>query len=181
MKAACDRSRSCNKMLRQRGPCVTHTLAEGTLDITSRGFVWLPEFTARNSMVRRRDFKWSGCAREIVRTAMSGNADGRPVRLRDLISSLVRESGHPRDACLRFARPMGISHKRDYRGWSDEDRQRLLALKSDSVAVIAVKLNRSPWAVYAHLRRLRLIGNPTRAWLPEVPAERALRGRGEAG
>jgi hypothetical protein len=111
---------------------------------------------------RRRAFRWSREAREMVRMELSRDAAGEPVSLNKLISSLVRESGHPRDACLRFARQMGISRKRKYRAWSEEEQQQLLALlNSNSVAFIAGKLNRSRWAVYAHLRRLRAIGTPS--------------------
>lgn len=91
----------------------------------------------------------------MVRAELSRHAAGNPIRLRDLISCLVRESGHPRDACLRFARQMGITQKRNYRVWSDEDRQQLLTLlKCNSVAVIAAKLNRSRSAVYSQIRQI---------------------------
>jgi hypothetical protein len=110
---------------------------------------------------RRRAFRWSREAREMVRMELSRDAAGEPVSLSDLISSLVRESGHPRDACLRFARQMGITQKRKYRVWSEEEHQQLLALlNSNSVAGIAGKLNRSHWAIYAQLRRLSAIGTP---------------------
>jgi hypothetical protein len=109
---------------------------------------------------RRRAFRWSREAREMVRLELSRDAAGEPICMSELISSLVRESGHPRDACLRFARQMGITQKRKYRVWSEEEQQELLALlnSKNPVAGIAGKLNRSRWAVYAHLRRLRTIG-----------------------
>jgi hypothetical protein len=111
---------------------------------------------------RRRAFRWSRAAREMVRRELSRDAAGEAICLSNLVSSLVRESGHPRDACLRFARQMGIRQKRKYRVWSEEEQQQLLALlNSNTVAAIAGKLNRSRWAVYAHLRRLRAIGTPT--------------------
>jgi len=54
---------------------------------------------------------------------------------------------------------MGITQKRKYRVWSEEEQQELLALlnSENSVDGIAGKLNRSRWAVYAHIRRLRTI------------------------
>jgi hypothetical protein len=98
----------------------------------------------------------------MVRRELSRDAAGEAICLSNLVSSLVRESGHPRDACLRFARQMGITQKRKYRVWSEEEQQQLLALLNcNSVAGIAGKLNRSQWAVYAHLRRLRAIGIPS--------------------
>jgi hypothetical protein len=110
---------------------------------------------------RRRAFRWSRAAREMVRLELSRDAAGETICLSNLVSSLVRESGHPRDACLRFARQMGIAQKRKYRVWPEEEQQQLLALlSSNSVAGIAGKLNRSRWAVYAQLRRLGAIGTP---------------------
>jgi hypothetical protein len=111
---------------------------------------------------RRRAFRWSRNAREMVRLELSRNVAGEPICLSNLVSSLVRESGHPRDACLRFARQMGITQKRKYRVWSEEEQQRLLVLLNSnySVAGIAGKLNRSHWAIYAHLRRRRAVGTP---------------------
>ena len=121
---------------------------------------------------RRRAFRWSRDAREMVRMELSRDAAGEPICLSDLISSLVRESGHPRDACLRFARQMGITQKRKYRVWSEEEQQELVALlNSDSVAGIAGKLNRSHWAVYAQLRRLGAIGTPADLCSAENAAE----------
>jgi hypothetical protein len=148
---------------------VTHTLAEGTLDW--RRYSKPPAVAGRESKAmcpatinpgRRRAFRWSREAREMVRLELSRDAAGEPICMSDLISSLVRESGHPRDACLRFARQMGITQKRKYRVWSEEEQQELLALlnSNNSVAAIAGKFNRSRWAVYAHLRRLRSIDIP---------------------
>jgi hypothetical protein len=147
---------------------MTHTLAEGTLE-WPRDSVSCRELAPESKAMcpatinigRRRAFRWSRDAREMVRMELSRNAAGEPICLNNLVSSLVRESGHPRDACLRFARQMGITQKRKYRAWSEEEHQKLLALlNSNSVAGIAGKLNRSRWAVYAHLRRLRAIGTP---------------------
>jgi hypothetical protein len=148
---------------------MTHTLAEGTLE-WPRDSVSCRELAPESKAMcpatinigRRRAFRWSRDAREMVRMELSRDAAGEAICLSNLVSSLVRESGHPRDACLRFARQMGITQKRKYRVWSEEEQQQLLALlNSNSVAGIAGKLNRSQWAVYAHLRRLRAIGIPS--------------------
>ena len=147
---------------------MTHTLAEGTLESRSDSSLscdLAPESKAMCpatiNIGRRRAFRWSRDAREMVRMELSRDTAGEPVCLSNLISSLVRESGHPRDACLRFARQMGITQKRKYRVWSEEEQQQLLALlNSNSVAGIAGKLNRSRWAVYAQLRRLGAISTP---------------------
>lgn len=112
-------------------------------------------------MARRRTFKWSKNAREMVRQELSRSAlAGDRIRLRDLTSALAQESGNPRDACLRFTRQMGVSQKRDYRAWTEKERAYLCSLwQSHSVAFIAADLNRPRPAIYAMLRRLGLRKN----------------------
>jgi hypothetical protein len=79
----------------------------------------------------------------------------QPVRLRDLVTALTRESGHPRDACLRFARQLGVSQKREYRLWTEKEQQQLLfMLESQPVRLVALKLKRSQFALYGMLHRM---------------------------
>jgi hypothetical protein len=73
---------------------------------------------------RRREFRWSKAARDLVRANM--NAAGTEVSA--LVTRLVEESGNPRWACRRFVRRMGIQSKRPQRIWTASEQQRLLKL-----------------------------------------------------
>jgi hypothetical protein len=77
--------------------------------------------------------------------------------LGNLITQLVQISGHPRDACWRFARKQGITAKPKpcYRRWSEAQDQQLLGLiEKHSVAVVASILQRSKVAIWNRLTRL---------------------------
>ena len=104
----------------------------------------------------RRTFRWSMKAREMVRTEIArARQESKPVMLRELVTALNRESGNPRAACFRFARQMGIEQKREYRCWSEKEQQQLVyLLESQTVKVVASRLRRSRFAIYAMLHRL---------------------------
>lgn len=104
----------------------------------------------------RRTFRWSMQAREMVRAAIArAQQENKPVMLGELVTALSQESGHPRAACFRFARQMGVEQKRDYRHWSEKEQQQLLyLLESQSVRAIALRLKRTQFAIYAMLHRL---------------------------
>jgi hypothetical protein len=102
----------------------------------------------RNS---RREFRWSKAARDLVRAKM--NATGREVS--SLVSQLAEESGHPRWACRRFLRRMGIRSRRPYRTWSEQEQHRLLKLIDlHPVNEIAKLLRRSQSSIWHMLQRL---------------------------
>lgn len=87
-----------------------------------------------NSRQRRkpRTFRWPRTVRTIV--AANINTEGR--QLRELITKLAEISGNPRDACLRFARQLGVKAKQPYRKWTKEEqkrRQDFAATKSPTV------------------------------------------------
>ena len=99
----------------------------------------------------RREFRWSKAARELVQAKM--NATGREVS--SLVSQLAEESGHPRWACRRFVRSMGIRSRRPYRTWSEREQQRLLKLIDlHPVNEIAKLMRRSQSSIWHMLRRL---------------------------
>lgn len=110
-----------------------------------------------NSGQRRkpRTFRWPRTARAEV--AANINAERR--QLRELITKLVQISGNPRDACLRFARQLGVKAKQDYRRWSKED---LAQMESDlevhKVRKVAIRLGRTPNQVYGMMHRLGISG-----------------------
>ena len=102
---------------------------------------------------KRSTFKWSSAARNLV----AANVNARGLQLRQLITQLVETSGHPRTACRRFARRMGVKSQGRHRRWLEADQQRLLELLDKySVAEAAQRMRCSPAAVYALLRRLKL-------------------------
>lgn len=101
--------------------------------------------------LRRRSFRWSKEARELVRS----NLQVRGPDAKNLITNLVELSGNPRDACIRFAHQLGLRAKRTYNKWPQQEQQRLLRLMElYSVREAARRMLRSEFAVYAMLRRM---------------------------
>lgn len=100
---------------------------------------------------QRREFVWPKKARELVLANRSARGHARY----RLITILARMTGHPRDACLRFAARLGVSAKRPYQNWSPKETGILLQLsKSHPLPVVARKLQRSRNALWGMLRRL---------------------------
>ncbi len=83
--------------------------------------------------------------------------------LAHLLAQLAQLSGHPRDACLRFARKNGITSriKPTRCSWTEAEDQQLLTLYGDHpVPVVARILQRSKFAVWNRLARLEAKRNP---------------------
>ena len=100
---------------------------------------------------RRRQFRWSGQERELVRSQL--NASARQFSV--LVSALQQMSGNPRWACRRFARALGVKARRGQRCWTEQERQRLLKLLDlHRVPEIARLLRRSQSSVWHMLRRI---------------------------
>jgi hypothetical protein len=67
----------------------------------------------------------------------------------------VQLSGNPRDACLRFARQLGLETKRAYRQWPEQERQQLLRLiELHPIREVAKRMRRSEFSIYQMLRRM---------------------------
>src|SRR5579864_6933273 len=98
-----------------------------------------------------RTFKWSRTARQTILANL--NASG--AELRKLITEIAQMTGNPRDACLRFARQLGLKAKQNYRRWSKED---LAQMENDlevhKVRKVAIRLARTPNQVYGMMHRL---------------------------
>jgi hypothetical protein len=106
-----------------------------------------------NSGRRGKPFEWPSEARDFVMAHR--NAAGQ--ELVDVVSYLGQLSGHPQDACLRFARKHGITARTGLvrRRWTEADDQQLLGLyKNHSVPVLARILECSQSAVWNRLGRL---------------------------
>lgn len=102
-----------------------------------------------------RTFKWSQTARDIVRA----NLDVKGPELRDLVTRMVELTGNPRDACLRFARQLGLKAKRTYRYWSPTEKEKLEDLLDvHKVRGTAILLRRSPDQLYSMMHRLGISG-----------------------
>jgi hypothetical protein len=103
---------------------------------------------------RRRTFTWPKEARELVRTYLSAGG-----KRHLLIASSAQISGHPRNACLRFARQLGVAGKRPYRKWTRKETENLLQLcESHPLRTVALKLQRSQTAIRGMLDRLGVTG-----------------------
>jgi hypothetical protein len=99
----------------------------------------------------RREFRWSGAARDLVRANMEAAGD----ELSALLTKLVEESGNPRWACRRFVRRMGVRSKRSYRAWTVLEQQRLLKLIDlHPINEVAKMMRRSESSIWHMLYRL---------------------------
>src|SRR5215469_98782 len=110
-----------------------------------------------NSGQRRkpRTFRWPRTARAEV----AANINAERPRLRELITKLVEISGNPRDACLRFARQLGVKVKQPYRRWTKEEQKKLEnELEVHKVRKVAIRLGRTPTQVYGMMHRLGISG-----------------------
>lgn len=104
-----------------------------------------------NPGASRRKFLWSKAARELTRA----NKNAAGPELSALLSRLVEESGHPRWACRRFARSMGVRWRRPYRAWSEQEQERLVKmLDLHPVNEIARLMRRSQSSIWHMLHRL---------------------------
>lgn len=106
-----------------------------------------------NSSRRGKPFRWSSEARDFV----AAHRDVTGQELADAVSYLAQISGHPRDACLRFARNHGITDRlRPVHGrWTEADDQQLQLSRNHPIPVVARILQRSEMAIRVRLARLR--------------------------
>src|SRR5205085_9674880 len=99
-------------------------------------------------------FRWSEEAQELVRNYLemrpAGNDATNHTKFKGLVTRLVALTGNPRDACLRFARQLGLPAKH-YRAWTIREQQRLLDLSVlHPPYEVAQILGRSLTSVRAH-------------------------------
>lgn len=96
---------------------------------------------------KRRVFRWSKQARDLVSEDQQGPSKYHERNEGDrrlLVTKLAEVSGHPRDACLRCLRQLGVDGKRSYHEWTKPEQQRLLDLITTMPAVEAAKILRRP-------------------------------------
>jgi hypothetical protein len=116
--------------------------------------------------------RWSREAREAVKKYLEndriGCRDARAPQYRelsDLVTSLVRLTANSREACLRFARGLGVTTRREHRPWTTSEQQRLLDLVATNPPHDVAKiLNRSTGSVRTKLRRLGGSAQMGREW-----------------
>lgn len=100
-----------------------------------------------NQRRKPRIFKWSQAARDVVRNNLGATGS----ELRKLITKLAQDTGNPRDACLRFARQLGLNTEQSYRPWSLKEQQVLEhELEFSSVKTVALKIAEIPRAGLCH-------------------------------
>jgi|SRR5579862_154503 len=135
---------------------------------------------------KRRVFRWSGAAREMVRGYLHAKKypqaarQGIPDNLKALVARLVEISGNPRDACRRFARLMGIREKQPCRRWTDKEQQKLLdMIASHPVHEVAGLLRRTMPSIHSMLRRLGANGRIGQDWFTKYTLAEALHIRTE--
>src|SRR5260370_42520901 len=99
MKLNCQKSASPSEASRQIPlPCSSGDFS------TSRGPELARNLGDQEGESRRREFRWSKAARELVRAHRAPRA----AELSALLTPLGQEPGTPRWACRRFARGVGI-------------------------------------------------------------------------
>ena len=119
---------------------------------------------------KRRVFRWSKSARDLVRDYLE-TAQPRPdvtrqsPELKALVTRLTTMTGNPRDACLRFARQLGVSERDTHKDWTNDDKQRLLDLSARYPLKEAARLlGRSYSSVRSTLHRLGATAQMGRDW-----------------
>jgi hypothetical protein len=128
---------------------------------------------------RRRTFRWSKEAREVVRRHLNVPPEHlreqNPDNVGLLITKLVEVSGNPRDACWRFARQLGVNGKRSYCEWPERAQQRLLDLISiQPLPEVAIAMRRSPGSIRSMLHRLGASARMGQDWFTPYTLAEAL-------
>jgi len=131
----------------------------------------------------RRALRWSKEARDLVREYKERtprNLARSQLEQRLLVGRLAEVSGNPRDACLRFLRQSGVTHKRAYREWTKREQQRLADLVTTMAMDEAAKaLGRPLGSVRSMLHRLGVGATRGRDWFTKFSLSRALHTRPE--
>ena len=131
----------------------------------------------------RRALRWSKEARDLVREYKEltpRNLAPSQLEQRLLVGRLAEVSGNPRDACLRFLRQSGVTHKRAYREWTKREQQRLADLVTTMAMDEAAKaLGRPLGSVRSMLHRLGVGATRGRDWFTKFSLSRALHTRPE--
>ncbi len=119
---------------------------------------------------KRRVFRWPKVARDLVRDYLGTMQHGpvssrRSSELKDLVTKLTVITANPRDACLRFARQLGVSDRYSRQNWTNEDKQRLLDLAARyPLKEVARLLRRSYSSTRSTLHRLGATAQMGRDW-----------------
>lgn len=138
------------------------------------------EMEELNQVVGRRRFRWPLEARELVKAYLSrkGSREASPgehTALKALITRIAGLSGHPRSACWRFARRLGVKSKPNSRPWTKPEQQKLLnLLASHSLAEVTLLLRRSPGSVRSMLHRLGANARIGQDWFTKHALAKAL-------
>lgn len=126
-------------------------------------------------------FRWSVEARQLVLQyaaavrSRSIEEHAQRAELRNVITKLMELSGHPRNACWRFVRALGVKKKRVYKEWARSDQQRLLDLVAENPPREVAKLmRRSYGSIRCMLSRLGASAQMGRDWFTKYTLAEAL-------
>ena len=128
---------------------------------------------------RRCRYRWPKEARDLVKEHLKGeSADDSshgPRGLRGLVTRLHDITGYPREACLYFARQLGVKNKQQYAEWTTVEQQKLL----DLIALhppkeVAKIMRRSPGSIRGMLHRLEATAQMGREWFTAYTLAEAL-------
>jgi hypothetical protein len=104
--------------------------------------------------------------REYLQRARIGTDLSQPNgELKELVTKLANQTGHPRDACLRFVRQLGVAERNPYQEWTENDKQRLLDLSARfPLQEVARLMRRSYGSVRSRLHRLGATAQMGKDW-----------------
>jgi hypothetical protein len=127
-------------------------------------------------------FRWSVEARQLVSQyaaavrSRSIEKQAQRAELTKVITQLMELSGHPRRACWRFVRALGVKNKRRvYREWTRSEQQRLLDLVADNPPLEVAKImRRSYGSIRCMLSRLGASAQMGRDWFTKYTLGEAL-------
>jgi hypothetical protein len=129
---------------------------------------------------KRPRYRWPKEARDLVKVFLANqNVESRPRlapnKFRDLVTRLHELTGHPRRACLYFARRLGVKNKQQYSEWTTVEQQKLLDLIAlHPLFEVAKLMRRSPGSIRGMLYNLDASAQMGREWFTAYTLATAL-------
>jgi hypothetical protein len=134
---------------------------------------------------KRRQYRWSKDARQLVKTYENGHQLApdqatREARLKVIVSKLVALTGNPRRACWYFVRQLGITTKQEYRKWTVPEQQRLLDLMAlNPLQEVGRIMRRSERSLRSKLHKLGASSQMGHDWFTKYTLAEALHVRAD--
>src|SRR5579884_2937389 len=122
---------------------------------------------------KRRSYRWSKEAREVVAQFLKDNDRSRPALI-TTVRRLAEITGFPKHACSRFIRQCQSTYP-ERRSWTRAEQQKLLDLVSaNPVYEVAIQLRRSLGSVRSMLHKLGASASMGRDWFTKYTLASAL-------